>query len=111
MAFEFVELLLQSRDLRLELEGMAFEFEDELAGRDGVGVLDRCQDFLAGVGDVHGGILSPDKKRGRKGPVLYHSAAIAAPRFDLMRSSISSRKLRIKPWIGHAAASPSAQIV
>ena len=28
-----------------------------------------------------------------------------------MRSSITGRKCRIRPWIGHAAASPSAQIV
>ena len=28
-----------------------------------------------------------------------------------MRASISGRKCRISPWIGQAAASPSAQIV
>ena len=28
-----------------------------------------------------------------------------------MRRSISGRKCAIRPWIGHAAASPSAQIV
>mmetsp|Transcript_9145 Transcript_9145/g.11923 ORF Transcript_9145/g.11923 Transcript_9145/m.11923 type:complete len:219 (-) Transcript_9145:806-1462(-) len=43
-----------------------------------------------------------------------YSAAMAPMRPDfcaLMRSSISSRKLRIRPWIGQAAASPSAQMV
>ena len=33
------------------------------------------------------------------------------PRFSVMRRSISGRKCLIRPWIGQAAASPSAQIV
>ena len=47
-----------------ELQGMAFEFEDQLAGRDVVCVLDRGEDFLAGVGDVHAAILAPEQKTG-----------------------------------------------
>src|SRR3546814_3472561 len=40
-----------------------------------------------------------------------HSAASSAPPFSRMRRSISGRKCLIRPWIGHAAASPSAQMV
>ncbi len=50
------------------------------------------------------------------GAFVGHSAASsigspAAPRFSAMRRSISGRKCLIRPWIGHAAASPRAQMV
>ncbi|MCY1171720.1 hypothetical protein D9M73_118410 [compost metagenome] len=45
----------------------------------------------------------------------YSAASIIGlnppPRFSVMRRSISGRKCLIRPWIGQAAASPSAQIV
>ena len=41
---------------------------------------------------------------------LPYSAASFSVRAR-MRRSISGRKWRIRPWIGQAAASPSAQIV
>ena len=56
--------------------------------------------------------LIPDWKE--KGAPHGHSAATAEMRpvfLALIRSSISSRKARIRPWIGQAAASPKAQIV
>src|SRR5690606_2078374 len=45
------------------------------------------------------------------GNFRHYSAASNAPPFSRMRRSISGRKWRIRPWIGHAAASPSAQMV
>ena len=49
------------------------------------------------------------------GMVRSYSAAFVTPAcrapYSRMRRSTSGRKWRIRPWIGHAAASPSAQIV
>ena len=42
-------------------------------------------------------------------PPLYSAASFSVR--ARIRRSISGRKCRIRPWIGHAAASPSAQIV
>src|SRR5690554_1683174 len=48
------------------------------------------------------------------GDFRHYSAASNTsllPAFSRIRCSISGRKWRIRPWIGHAAASPNAQIV
>jgi hypothetical protein len=60
-----------------------------------------------------GRLYAATQNAGPKAGVCYNVAYSAAigPRLWRMRSSISPRKLRIRPWIGQAAASPRAQIV
>src|SRR3546814_8505964 len=45
------------------------------------------------------------------GDLRHYSAASKTPPLSRIRRSSSGRKWRISPWIGHAAASPSAQMV
>ena len=43
--------------------------------------------------------------------LLRRQRTVLRALYEAIRSSISGRKWRIRPWTGHAAASPSAQIV
>src|SRR6266480_3646052 len=79
----------------------------------------RANDSLVGADAPLGGPVKPDHDSGgvmirwRDG-IAYSAASrmgeIVRPPYSRMRRSISGRKWRSRPWTGHEAPSPKAQI-